>query len=289
MTFINLVEYRPASYDDLKVIEIEGKLRTINYGTLRNIMSALKKQGRIERYYNSKASFFVLQGIKFGKQKKQDLEMKKLSNVINSLPENNRGLHNIHLKFTVLDIWKILFNSGNFKPIQESSDILLPPLIMNGMKIKTNVHRTNTVTISAACSNNPVHVSAIEDVDGVIRLAKALAKTEVTLSRTLDECGQMVPGGYESIPIPDSDSWVVTMWHFGVDSDNYLEVNGCMTWKDGQAVLLREYKKKRNQLRTERQEYPKISFGEARKKLFDFNSGDDKNVLERSEDAQEMN
>jgi hypothetical protein len=268
--YINKTEHRLASYADLKVVEIDGKLQLTDYGTLRNIMSALIKEGRVECPYNSRASFFVLKGIKFGKQKKQDLEMKKLSNVISSLPENNHGLHNIHLRFTVLDIWKILFKSGNFKPIQESSDILLPPLIMNGMKIKTNVHRTDTVTISAACSNNPVHVSAIEDVDGVIRLAKALAKTEVCISRTLDECGQMVPGGYERIPIPDSDSWVVTMWHFGVDSDNYLEVNGCMTWKDGQAVLLREYKKKRNQLRTERQEYPKISFGEARKKLFDL-------------------
>ena len=38
-----------------------------------------------------------------------------------------------------------------------------------------------------------------------------------------------------------------------------------MTWKDGQAVLLREYKKKKNQLRREQQEYPKISFGEAKK------------------------
>jgi hypothetical protein len=284
--YINKTENRPASYDDLKVVEVEGKLQPTDYGTLRNIVSALIKEGRVECPYNSRASFFVLKGIKFGKQKRQALEMKKLSNVIDSLPESSRGLHDIHLRFTVPDIWQILFDSGKFKTIQQSCDILLPPLIMNGMKIKTNVHRTDTVTVSVACSNNPVHVSAIEDLEGVIKLTKALAKTEVSISRILDECGHIVPGGYESIPLPDSDSWIVTMWHFGVDSDNYLEVNNYMTWKDGQTVLLREYKKKQNKQRRELQEYPKISFGEARKKLFEPKSANE-SILEGFEDAQE--
>jgi hypothetical protein len=44
--------------------------------------------------------------------------------------------------------------------------------------------------------------------------------------------------------------------------------------------LLREYKKKRNQLRTERQDYPKISFGEARKKLFEFKSVSENSMME---------
>ncbi|MGC1131448.1 MAG: hypothetical protein WA941_01390 [Nitrososphaeraceae archaeon] len=285
--YINKTEYRPTSYDDLKVVEIEGKLQQTDYGTVRNIMSALIKEGRVECPYNSKAAFFVLKGIKFGKQKRQDLEMKRLANLIQSLPESSRGLHDIHLKFSVLDIWKILFNSGKFKPKECSNDILLPPFTTNGMKIKVIVHRTDTVTVSVACSNNPVNVSAIEDAEGVIRLAKALAKTEISISRVLDECGQIVPGGYESIPIPDSDSWIVMMWHFAVDSPSYKEERICMTWKDGQAVLLREYKKKKNQLRREQQEYPKISFGEARKKLFDSTQVDERN--EESEDTQEKN
>jgi hypothetical protein len=269
---INKVDQRPASYADLKVVEIEGKLSHVDYGTRRNIVSKLIREGRVERYYNSKATFLVVKGIKFGKQKKQDLEMKKLSSAIQSLPESSRGLHNIHLKFIVLDIWNILFKSDKFKPVQRSNDILLPPFIMNGMKIQSTIHQTDTVTVSAACSNNPVHVSTIEDTEGVIRLTKALAKTEISISRVLDECGQEAQGGYERIPIPDSDSWIVTMWHFAVDSPHFKEEKICMTWKDGQAVLLREYNKNRNLLRREKQEYPKIPFGEARKKLFDLKS-----------------
>ncbi len=221
--YINKVEHRPASYSDLKVVEIEGKLQPTDYGTLRNKMSALIKEERVECPYNSKASFFVLKGIKFGKQKKQALEIKRLSNVIQSLPEICRGLHDIHLKFAVIDIWKILFNSGKFKPVQRSNDIMLPPFIVNGIKIQSIIHQTDAVTVSAACSNNPIHVSTIEDTEGVIRLAKALAKTEISISRVLDECGQKVQGGYESIPIPDSDSWLVTMWKFAVDSPLFIE------------------------------------------------------------------
>lgn len=280
------MEDRPASYADLKVLETNGKLHPTDYGTVRNIVSKLMKDGRVERT-NSKATFLALKGVKFGKQKKQDLEMKKLSRSIQSLPESNRGLHDIHLRFSILDAWKIIFDSGKFKIVQNSADILLPPFTTNGMKIKVSIHRTDTVTVSVACSNNPVHVSVIEDVEGVIRLAKALAKTELFISRTLDECGQMVPGGYERIPIPDSDSWIVTMCHFGVDSPHYLELNNYVTWKDGQAVLLREYKKKKNILRRERQEYPKIPFAEVRKKIFDSNPVDERDMLERSEDTQE--
>lgn len=177
--YINKIEHRPASYGDLKVVEIENKLQPVKYGTLRNIIFKLMKEGRVERYYNSKAAFFVLKGIKFGKQKKQVLELKKLSNAIQSLPESSRGLHDIHLRFTVLDIWKILFNSGKFKTVQNSGDILIPPLVLNGTKIQVIVHRTDTVTVSVACSNNPIRLTPIEDMEGVIRLAKALAKADM--------------------------------------------------------------------------------------------------------------
>ena len=265
--FVNLEEGRPASYNDFKDLEIEGKPCKIEYNTLRNKVSILRKKGVIERYYNSKASFFVIKGIRFGKQRIHELELNKLSDAIGSLPENNRGLHNIHFKLVIQDMWKILSSSGKFKANQKSYDILLPSFDFDGMKVKTSVHRTDTVTVSVACSNNPIHVSSIEDADGVIRLAKALAKTEVWISRILDEAGQSMPGGYERIPVPDSDIWVVTMLHFAVDSPSYREEKTCMTWKDGQGVLLREYTKRRNTVRRERQEYPESQLREVRKSV----------------------
>ena len=64
-----MVECRPASYKDFDALEVDGKLCKLEYGTLRNKVSVLKKKGDIERCYNSRASFFVVNGIKFGKQR----------------------------------------------------------------------------------------------------------------------------------------------------------------------------------------------------------------------------
>ena len=195
MEFINSVEGRPACYSDFGSLEFEGKPCMTKYSTLRNKISALRKKGIIERYYNSKASFFVMKGVKFGKHKAHDLEVKKLSQTIDSLPQNNCGLHNLHFKFVILDIWKIISSSGKYKIVRESKDIVLPPIVLNGMKIQANIHRTDTVTATVACSGNPI-TAAIDDANGVIRLASALSRFQERLQRTFDECGDMLPGGY---------------------------------------------------------------------------------------------
>ena len=71
------------------------------------------------------------------------------------------------------------------------------------MRIQANIHRTDTVTATVACSK-------IDDANGVIRLAAALARTQERIQRIVDECGQSLPGGYESILIPDSNNgWLL--------------------------------------------------------------------------------
>lgn len=63
--------------------------------------------------------------------------------------------------------------------------------------------------------------------------------TQEQIQRIVDECGNSLPGGYESIPIPDSSTWMFTMMHIGVDTSDYKEANiRCLTWKDAQGVLL---------------------------------------------------
>jgi hypothetical protein len=266
LKYINEVEYRPACYNDLEKFEIDGKLYMLKYGTLRNKISALTKKGLVELSYNSKASFFVIKGVKFGKQHIQhemtEYSISQLSEAVQQLPEAYRGLHDIHTSFQVQDISTILSESKRFKINEHNKGILLPYFNIDGLKITANIHNTDTVTVTVACSKNPVSTK-IDDVNGVIRLSTALGRSQERIQRIVDECGQSLPSGYESIPIPDSGSWMVTMWHFGVDTPNYKEVNICMTWKDAQGVLLREYNKKRNQVRKERQEYPRTTVSEA--------------------------
>lgn len=265
LDYINKVEYRPASYADLKGIEFEGKMHEINYDTLRNIICVLKKGGSIERYYNSRASFFVLKGVKFGKQLTNHVltehSKSQLSEAIQQLPESNRGFHDIHLLYQAQDIWTVLSESKKYKVDECNKGILLSHFNIDGLKITANIHHTDTVTVTAACSNNPVSTK-IDDVDGVVRLTTALARTQERTQRIVDECGQLLPGGYESIIIPDINTWKLTMIHFAVDSPNYREEKTCMTWKTGLGILLREYSKKNDTLRNEQQVYPNITFGD---------------------------
>jgi hypothetical protein len=140
-----------------------------------------------------------------------------------------------------------------------SKDIVVNVLKTSQLKIFTTVHRTDTVTVVVSCSNTPVAT----DTYGLIRLSTALTRVEERLSRIVDECGSLLPGGYESIPIPTSDTWQVTMWHFGYDSPlEYAGPRFCATWKDGQNALTRAYSKDMKSgigVRIELQQYPQKS------------------------------
>ena len=251
-----------------------------------------KRAGIVETEYNSGTAFHTLKDVHFGKRKRRrvltpsmtpnhmgvspvtgvikDITESPLYKEIHKLPPEKRALHDIHLKFQIPDIWTILATSEKYKPNLKSKDISLPYIITNNhLKIHTVVHRTDTVTVSVACSFVPV----APDTDGLIRLSNALTRVEERTSRVLDECGSMLPGGYESIPIPEHGKWTVTLWHFGTDSTNYKELvddKYCVTWQEGQNILGRIYKKNKHRKRSEVQERPNKPFADAiRDKIHD--------------------
>ena len=173
LKYINEVEYRPACYRDLEEFEDEGKLYRFEYSTLRNKISKLKKEGYIERYYNSRASFFVIKGVRFGKQRiTQDMidrSISQLSEVIHQLHNSSKGLHDIHYSFQAQDIWIVLSESKKFKINEYNKGILLPHINIDGLKITANIHHTDTVTVTVACSKNPISLK-VDEVNGIIRL-----------------------------------------------------------------------------------------------------------------------
>jgi hypothetical protein len=281
----------------------------------------LIKAGKVEREYISRLAFYTLKGVHFGKGKHDSARMMMMTqpmtpnhmgvssvtavtdsssssnaiidpnpdpnpnhticNIIQNLPPNNNSVHDIHLKFQVPDIWTILSSSqsSNYKPEDKSKDIALPVLNVNNLRIITSIHKTDTVTVIVACSNAPIVI----DAPGIIRLCIALTRVEERLSRIVDECGKSVAGGYESLPIPEHDTWIVTMWHFGHDGSNeYTGPKFCSTWRDGQNALIRNYTKRMNSnksppttiIRKERLEYPKKTFQDAiREKLYFNDAG----------------
>jgi hypothetical protein len=255
----------------------------MTHGTYRNKILGLKKAGTVETECNSGTAFHTLKDVHYGRRKKvtmmtpsmtpnhmgvssvtnvtEDITKTPLYKSIQNLPPEKRALHDIHLKFQVPTIWTILASSKKYIPNPRSKDISLPYIITsNHLKIQTIVHKTDTVTVSVACSFAPV----VTDTDGLIRLSTALTRAEERTSRILDECGNMLPGGYESIPIPEHGRWTVTLWHFGTDSQDYQELveAKCVTWQEGQNILGRMYSKKHRK-RSEVQERPNKPFADA--------------------------
>jgi hypothetical protein len=278
--YIVLQEKRPFSYLDFRSFEVAGQVYNIKHGTFRNKISELIRNRVAELDYRSNVSFYTLKGVNFGKKKDtmtlsvtphymgvyhvtnaSDVMTKTpLYMFIQNLQPDRRALHDIHLKFQVPDIWTILASSKKYIPNDVSKAIALPCIITsNHLKMHTFVHKTDTVTVSVACSFAPIAT----DTDGLIRLSNALTRVEERTSRILDECGNMLPVGYESIPIPEHVRWTVTLWHFGTDSQNYAEDNSCITWHDGQNILGRVYSKQKHRKRSEIQERPNKPYADA--------------------------
>lgn len=109
-----------------------------------------------------------------------------------------------------------------------ASTISISTWQINDLLVRAVVHKSDTVSVSVACSLAPVAV----DIKGLIRLSNALTRVEERLAILLTDIGD--GEGYRdscpdfSVPrntkdsqrpkIPNHQLWVVTMWHFGVDS-----------------------------------------------------------------------
>ena len=273
------VEYRPFSYLDFQSFEQNNHYYSVSHGTCRNKFSKFVKRGIIELEYNSQVSYYTLKGHRFAKNlmtrnhmgispvtnvtsvipvtSVTGIEMDKLFDYLHTVPIEQTSVHDIHFKFTVLDIYKIMSCNPKYKKLIKpvSYDIVLKPQLIDALKIQPIIHRTDTVTVSVACSATPVPISDA----GVLWLSCALTRLEERLSAKFDECGSNLDGGYEKISIPDNRRWIVTMWHFGRDKKyEYCRKGYSLTWGYGREVLRAYTKSIKNQQveREERQEYP---------------------------------
>jgi hypothetical protein len=154
-----------------------------------------------------------------------------------------------------------------------------PPLRFRDLEIRLAIHRSDTVSVVVGCSYAPIAV----DCGGIIRLSNALTRVEERLCRLIDSCGSSGNGGVtvtkesnisgssieQKLLVPEHSSWIVTMWHFGLDSiTEYTGDKFSATWEVGLNALIRAYSKDmkeqgRTTIRLERQEYPNKKFADA--------------------------
>jgi hypothetical protein len=267
-------EHRPVSLlDFLPSFEVQGKEYQMKYGTLRNILSSLRRTRQIQIAFKTKQTFYTLPGITFGRSKMMtayhtgvppsSVDNDSIYRLIQDLPIGKNALHDIHLRFNVEGIWSLLSATGSFKINSFSKDIRLPLWETRGLSIKTRIHRTDTVSVVVGGSDYPIAV----DFNGIIRLSNALTGVEERLSNLIQESTTSA-GKQVSRLVPDHMGWMVTMWHFGVDGvTEYAGEKFHCTWEVGQNALIRAYTKDfrdgKTRVRLEKQEVPRRSLADA--------------------------
>jgi hypothetical protein len=299
MKFIIYNEHRTFSFLDFMHFEVDGGEYTMTYGTFRNKISKLRKEGIVELAYNSGIAFYTLKGVKAGKpaatsmtpnhigvllqhvHRVPNIRKHPLYKLLKHHPFNQTTVHDVHLRFTVTGLWAILSrnnsnpdysarssesNSGNsslcvLETDSYSKDIRLQKRAINDLDIQITVHHTDTVTVVVGCSNAPIAV----DEYGIIRLSEALSTIEDELVRLIQ---QHAGGNDSNIEIPNHMSWIVTRWDFGVDSlVTYTGEKFFFSWQASYNVLIVLYTKKwgenDNRIRVERQEFPDKPLGKA--------------------------
>jgi hypothetical protein len=267
---IVVLEERPFSFVDFKSFIVDGVRYELKHGAIRNYLSKLTKCGEIEFAYNSGIAFYTLPGKTFTKNVTPN-HMEGPFSLIHQLPIKNtpiykwlknrrfdkQALHDIRLTFEANGIWALYSKIHPNFVDNNNQDLHAPSLTFFGyLDMGITIHHTDTVSISIGCSFRPIAL----DVPDLIQLIEALTRTEMHLTNTIKE---LIAHEIHApkISVPRYTTWIVKMWHFGVDTlDEYDKEEFHVTFEEGISDIFRIYakrmKNKRLIVRAERQEYP---------------------------------
>ena len=187
---------------------------------------------------------------------------------IKNIPLGRRSIHDIRLRFVVKGLWSLLSNSSKFQILYNSKDISITKFERENLNVKVTVHDTDTVSVSIGCTFAPVEL----DTNGMRRLSNALAITEdrirreiqKTITKTKEEQATTA-----SLSIPYYGSWIITIWHFGRDSEiTYSKKEFNIEYRTTEEIIIKIYDKywkheNKRKIRIEKQEYPNKSFNDA--------------------------
>jgi hypothetical protein len=157
-----------------------------------------------------------------------------------------------------------------------SKDLVFPEMTLeSGIKGRVTIHKSNTVSVILSCSESPI----MFDIGGLVRLSSSLARIEERLVALIDSAQRQIlippsaslhssadnaipPNSVLTVPqvsgncygdrekillVPEYDSWIITMWHFGRDSiKRYAGEKFEVAWKDFHGEWIRVYSKEMN-------------------------------------------
>jgi hypothetical protein len=259
MAYLVLSENRPFSFKDFLLFPVDGKEYRMKPGTFRNKILELKKKGIVELNYNSGIAFYTLKSHRFGKPVTPNHTVAHNDSVydmLQNLPLDKQSIHDIRLTFKVPNIWKIFSFNRNLPINKRSKDIIIPSWSKDNAIVRTMIHKTDTVSVIIGCSLVPIPL----DANGIIRFFNMLVRVEEKLQTILDS-SIPINCTEKSCSIPEYETWIVTMWHFGRDASiEYAGAKFTVTIEKLKHILTRIYVKDFNgkkKIRIETQEYPK--------------------------------
>ena len=237
---IVLVEKRPFTFADFREFEIAGQKYQMKDGTFRNNISKLRKSGVVELAFRSRPAFYTLAGKKFNRTMTLDhtgvpntiidqsiLKAMPIYNWIKRQPMEKQSLHNIRLRFESAGLWDIYSKMNTSVVNPDNKDIILPTSVyFDYLEVVVTIHHSNTVSVAISCSFKPIAV----DIPDILPLCEALTRTEINLASTVERHNDL----HSLIIIPRYTTWIVTMWHFGVDTiQEYTGKEFEVTFGDG--------------------------------------------------------
>jgi len=269
---IVVLEERLFSYIDFKSFIADGMRYELKHGTIRNYLSKLTRSGEIEFAYNSGIAFYTLPGRKFSKHVTADhVGDNSFPLLLRQLPIKNtpiyrwlknrrfdkQALHDIRLTFEANGIWALFYRIHPNLVDTNNQDLHVPSLTFFGyLDLGITIHHSDTVSISIGCSFRPITL----DVPDLLQLIEALTRAELHLTNAINE---LIAHDFNAprVSIPRFTTWIVKMWHFGVDTlDEYDKKEFHVTFEEGISDIFRIYakrmKNKKLIIRAERQEYP---------------------------------
>jgi hypothetical protein len=161
--------------------EVNGSQYNPKYGTIKNIFSKFMKQGKIKYYCKSKPVFFELMESNLGKKSMTVTHTEGLTVISNNdpfyetlknLPMDKQSIHDIRIRFTAPNIYEAFAINTIFPEEKYSGDIRLPYWNINNATIQIRIHKTNTVSVILACSQEPFPL----DYSGILAFFTTLGK-----------------------------------------------------------------------------------------------------------------
>jgi hypothetical protein len=263
MEHIVKVEDRPFSVVDFDQFEVAGKLHHVSKGTFRNKMSEWKEKGEVILQYTDTYAYYSLPGYEFSKSSLMTKDHEGLPIKIAKQtpiykwfikqPIEKQALHNFRLLFRATGIW--LYFSKIFPNLVNKLNKDIPLEIwkfIDEIDVHVTIHHTDRVSIAIACSSRPLAI----DMPDILYLIEILTRTEEKIKSYCysEKEDELIKN------IPRYTTWIVKMWHFGIDFENeYNDKEFHVTFQEGISDLWRIYTKRLSDgklhVRREHQEY----------------------------------